>query len=150
MIFTDDNRTLEIHIVDTAPFGADLTETILGGMSVPDGSGVRRMPDLSQVLDPASAAWLYLQELFESDHTHGFNDFMEDDGFMRLRAPGYSEIQVTSGGERMWLRWKAYLFTSDGRRRTVDGPRDVGLTPDRAAELFFRDIMASIEQGEDR
>ena len=35
-------------------------------------------------------------------------------------------------------------------RRTVDGPRDVGLTPDRAAELFFRDIMASIEQGEDR
>ncbi len=71
-------------------------------------------------------------------------------GFMRLRAPGYSEIQVTSGGERMWPRWKAYLFTSDGRRRTVDGPRDVGLTSDRAAELFFRDIMASIEQGEDR
>ena len=99
---------------------------------------------------PADAAWLYLRELFESDHTHGFDDFMEDDGFMRLRAPGYSEIQVTSGGERMWLRWKAYLFTSDGRRRTVDGPRDVGLMPDRAAELFFRDIMASIEQGEDR
>lgn len=39
---------------------------------------------------------------------------------------------------------------SGGRRRTVDGPRDMGLTPDRAAELFFRDIMASIEQGEDR
>lgn len=43
-----------------------------------------------------------------------------------------------------------HVVTSDGRRRTVDGPRDVGLTPDRAAELFFRDIMASIEQGEDR
>lgn len=71
-------------------------------------------------------------------------------GYAPQGAPGYSEIQVTSGGERMWLRWKAYLFTSDGRRRTVDGPRDVGLTPDRAAELFFRDIMASIEQGEDR
>lgn len=43
-----------------------------------------------------------------------------------------------------------HAATSDGRRRAVDGPRDVGLTPDRAAELFFRDIMASIEQGEDR
>lgn len=100
--------------------------------------------------NPESAAWLYLRELFESDHTHGFDDFVEDDGFIRLHAPGFCEIQVTSGGERMWLRWKAYLFTSDGRRRTVDGPRDVGLTPDWAAELFFRDIMASIEQGEDR
>ena len=149
MIFTDDDRTLDIHIVDTAPLGADLTDAILGGMGVPDGSGVRRMPDLGQVLDPASAAWLYLQELFESDHTHGFNDFMEDDGFMRLYTPGYSEIQVTSDGERMWPRWKAYLFTPDGRGRTVDGPRDAGLAPDRAAELFFRDITASIEQGRD-
>lgn len=93
---------------------------------------------------PAGAAWLYLRELFESDHTHGFDDFMEDDGFMRLRAPGYSEIQVTSGGERMWPRWKAYLFASDGRRRAIDGPRDVGLMPNRAAELFFRDITASM------
>lgn len=105
---------------------------------------------LARRYSPAGAAWLYLQELFESDHTHGFDDFVEDDGFIRLHAPGFCEIQVTSGGERMWLRWKAYLFTSDGRRRTVDGPRDVGLTPDRAAELFFRDIMASIEQEEDR
>lgn len=99
--------------------------------------------------NPANAAWLYLRELFESDHAHGFDDFMEDDGFMRLRAPGYSEIQV-AGGERMWLQWKAYLFASDGRRRTVDGPQDAGLAPDRAAELFFCNITASIEQREDQ
>lgn len=73
--------------------------------------------------NPESAAWLYLRELFESDHTHGFDDFVEDDGFMRLRAPGYSEIQVTSDGERMWPQWEAYLFTPDGYRRTVDGPK---------------------------
>lgn len=100
--------------------------------------------------NPANAAWLYLRELFESDHAHGFDDFMEDDGFMRLRAPGFCEIQVTSDGERMWPRWKAYLFTSDGCRRTVDGPRDAGLAPDRAAELFFCNITASIEQREDQ
>lgn len=37
-----------------------------------------------------------------------------------------------------WLYLRE-LFESDGRKRAVDGPRDVGLTPDRAAELFFRD-----------
>lgn len=100
--------------------------------------------------NPESAAWLYLRELFESDHTHGFDDFVEDDGFMRLRASGYSEIQMTSDGERMWPQWEAYLFTPDGYRRTVDGPQDAGLAPDRAAELFFCNITASIEQREDQ
>ena len=72
---------------------------------------------------PAGAAWLYLRELFESDHTHGFDDFMEDDGFMRLRAPGYSEIQVTSGGERMWPDGRRIRShpTDAGARSTVPG-----------------------------
>lgn len=83
---------------------------------------------------------------------HTLYALYRDDGFAGrlLRAPGYSEIQMTSDGERMWPQWEAYLFTPDGYRRTVDGPQDAGLAPDRAAELFFHDIMASIEQGEDR
>lgn len=55
----------------------------------------------------------------------------------------------TSPAGAAWLYLRK-LFESDGRKRAVDGPRDTGLTPDRAADLFFRDIIASIEQGEDR
>lgn len=72
---------------------------------------------LARRYSPAGAAWLYLRELFESDHTHGFDDFVEDDGFIRLHAPGFCEIQVTSGGERMWPRW---------RRRICSHPMDAG------------------------
>lgn len=56
MIFTDDDRTLDIRIVDTAPHGADLTDAILGGMGVSDGGGVRWAPDLNRILDRAFAA----------------------------------------------------------------------------------------------
>lgn len=53
MKFTDNNRTLNIRIVDTAPHGDDLTDTILGGMGIPNGDA-NWIPDLYKVLNRAS------------------------------------------------------------------------------------------------
>lgn len=52
MKFTDNNRTLDVRIVDTAPHGDDLTDSILDGMGIPNGD-TRWAPDLYKVLNRA-------------------------------------------------------------------------------------------------
>lgn len=50
MKFTDNNRTLDIRIVDTAQNGNELTDSILGGMGIPETHWI---PNLYRVLDRA-------------------------------------------------------------------------------------------------
>lgn len=93
--------------------------------------------------NPESAAWLYLRELFESDHTHGFDDFVEDDGFMRLRAdakwPG-ARVRWALTMEVLAKTPEDALALADRAGRAAVRMVEKGLAPNlAAARLVYRE-----------